>query len=135
MVNLRVWIPVNERSTMRALDHLRILAPNSVPSSSQSSASNSSINNHWVPLKRIAEIATETGQAQIARDNLKRMVAVTARISGRDMGSTIADVIKRLDQPGMLPKDVYYVLSAEVIARTSAKYREALERLTGAVQG
>jgi CzcA family heavy metal efflux pump len=110
MVNLRVWIPVNERSTMRALDHLRILAPNSAPSSSQSSASNSSINNHWVPLKRIAEITTETGQAQIARDNLKRMVAVTARISGRDMGSVIADVIKTLDQPGMLPQDVYYVL-------------------------
>ncbi|MCK9397362.1 MAG: efflux RND transporter permease subunit [Methylobacter sp.] len=102
MVNLRVWIPANERSTMRALDHLRILAPNS--------ASNSSINSHWVPLKRIAEITTETGQAQIARDNLKRMVAVTARISGRDMGSAIADVIKTLDQPGMLPKDVYYVL-------------------------
>ncbi|WP_031436734.1 efflux RND transporter permease subunit [Methylobacter tundripaludum] len=114
MVNLRVWIPVNERSTMQALDHLRILAPNSAsnstPSSSQSSTSNSSINNHWVPLKRIAEITTETGQAQIARDNLKRMVAVTARISGRDMGSVIADVIKTLDQPGMLPKGVYYVL-------------------------
>jgi len=114
MVNLRVWIPVNERGAMRALDHLRILAPNSASnsgqSSSQSVASNSSINNHWVPLKRIAEIATETGQAQIARDNLKRMVAVTARISGRDMGSVIADVIKTLDQPGMLPQDVYYVL-------------------------
>lgn len=94
MVNLRVWIPANERSTMRALDHLRIRSPDG----------------HWVPLKRIAEITTESGQAQIARDNLKRMVAVTARISGRDMGSTIADVIKTLDQPGMLPKDVYYVL-------------------------
>ncbi len=94
MVNLRVWIPANERSTVRALDHLRIRSPDG----------------HWVPLKRIAEITTETGQAQIARDNLKRMVAVTARISGRDMGSTIADVIKILDQPGMLPKDVYYVL-------------------------
>ncbi|MDD5580944.1 MAG: efflux RND transporter permease subunit [Methylobacter sp.] len=110
MVNLRVWIPANERGAMRALEQLRILAPNSTPSSSQSSASNSSINNHWVPLKRIAEIATETGQAQIARDNLKRMVAVTARISGRDMGSVIADVVKTLDQPGMLPKGVYYVL-------------------------
>lgn len=114
MVNLRVWIPANERSTMQALDHLRILAPNSASnstsSSSQSSASNSSINNHWVPLKRVAEITTETGQAQIARDNLKRMVAVTARISGRDMGSVIADVIKTLDQPGMLPQEVYYVL-------------------------
>lgn len=94
MVNLRVWIPKNERSTINAMKHLRIKAPDG----------------HWVPLKRIAEITTETGQAQIARDNLKRMVAVTARISGRDMGSTVAEVIKTLDQPDMLPHDVYYVL-------------------------
>ncbi|WP_432745923.1 efflux RND transporter permease subunit [Methylobacter sp. G7] len=94
MVNLRVWIPRAERSTIRALDNLRMRSPDG----------------HWVPLKRIAKISTETGQAQIARDNLKRMVAVTARISGRDMGSTVADVIKTLDQPGMLPHDVYYVL-------------------------
>jgi len=94
MLNLRVWIPKNERSTMNAMRQLRIRAPDG----------------HWVPLKRIAQISTEIGQAQINRDNLKRMVAVTARISGRDMGSTIADVIKTLDQPAMLPQDVYYVL-------------------------
>ncbi|BCG62602.1 MAG: hypothetical protein methR_P0248 [Methyloprofundus sp.] len=94
MVNLRVWIPKNERSTLSAMQQLRIRAPNG----------------HWVPLKRIAKISTETGQAQISRDNLKRMVAVTARISGRDMGSTVAEVIKTLDQPSMLTNDVYYVL-------------------------
>jgi CzcA family heavy metal efflux pump len=116
MVNLRVWIPENERRTMRVLDQLHILAPASnpapgnAPNGSSSGTSGSSPMSHWVPLKRIADIATENGQAQIARDNLKRMVAVTARISGRDMGSAVADVVKTLDQPGMLPKDVYYVL-------------------------
>lgn len=94
MVNLRVWVPENQRSTMNAMQRLRIRAPDG----------------HWVPLKRIAEITPENGQAQISRDNLKRMVAVTARISGRDMGSTVAEVIKTLDQPDMLPHDVYYVL-------------------------
>lgn len=116
MVNLRVWIPEAERGTMRALEQLRILAPGgrsapgSVPNRSSGNASNGSPMSHWVPLKRIAEIATESGQAQIARDNLKRMVAVTARISGRDMGSAVADVIKTLDQSGLLPQEVYYVL-------------------------
>lgn len=94
MVNLRLWIPENERSKVRALEHLRIR----------------SADGHWVPLKRIAKLTTETGQAQITRENLKRMVAVTARISGRDMGSTIADVINTLDHPGMLAQDVYYNL-------------------------
>lgn len=94
MVNLRLWIPQSKRSSMQAMENLRIR----------------SADGHWVPLKRIAEITTEAGQVQIKRDNLKRMVAVTARISGRDMGSTVADVIKVMDQPGLLPHNVYYVL-------------------------
>jgi multidrug efflux pump subunit AcrB len=94
MLNVRVWIPESERSTSNALNNLRIRATDG----------------HWVPLKRIAEIAVETGQAQIKRDNLKRMVAVTARISGRDLGSTIRDITKVLDQPDVLPREVYYVL-------------------------
>ncbi len=94
MVNLRLWIPQNKRSSMQAMENLRIR----------------SADGHWVPLKRIAEITTEAGQVQIKRDNLKRMVAITARISGRDMGSTVADVIKVMDQPGLLPHNVYYVL-------------------------
>ena len=94
MVNLRIWIPDAERSMIKALTRLRIR----------------SADGHWVPLKRIAQITTETGQVQISRDNLKRMVAVTARISGRDMGSTLADVVKTLDRPEMLPREVYYNL-------------------------
>ena len=38
------------------------------------------------------------------------MVAVTGRISGRDMGSTIQSVKAILNRPGFLPNDVYYVL-------------------------
>ena len=94
MVNLRLWIPQRNRSSMHAMTELRIR----------------SADGHWVPLKRIAEISTEVGQLQIKRDNLKRMVAVTGRISGRDMGSTVGDVIKAMDQPGLLPHNVYYVL-------------------------
>lgn len=94
MIDLRVWIPVKDRGSLQTLNRLRIRSPDG----------------HWVPLKRVAQISVENGQAQITRDNLKRMVAVTARISGRDMGSTIADVVHTLESPGMLPDDVYYVL-------------------------
>ena len=37
-------------------------------------------------------------------------MAVTARIVGRDMGSTVADVKQVLDHPGMLPNGMYYEL-------------------------
>jgi multidrug efflux pump subunit AcrB len=38
------------------------------------------------------------------------MIAVTGRVSGRDMGSVIRDVKAMLKQPGLIPKEVYYGL-------------------------
>jgi CzcA family heavy metal efflux pump len=52
-------------------------------------------NGHYISLQGVATIEIQHGQAQVTRENLKPMVAVTARIEGRDMGSTLQD-IKRL---------------------------------------
>jgi CzcA family heavy metal efflux pump len=65
---------------------------------------------HLFALDRVANRVTVTGQPEISRDNLKRMVAVTARIDGRDLGSTIADVQKALAAGNLLPSGVYYEL-------------------------
>ena len=94
MVGLRVWIPSKNRSNINDLESLRMRAPDG----------------HLFPLERIASVETISGQPQIMRDDLKRMVAPTGRISGRDMGSTIHDVIDALNRPGLLPKGVYYEL-------------------------
>ena len=94
LVGVRVWTPGMERRSVTDLEKLKLRAPDG----------------HLYPLKRIATIETLTGQPQITRENLKRMVAVTGRISGRDMGSTIRDVKKVLDQKGLLPKTIYYEL-------------------------
>ncbi len=94
LVGVRVWTPSMERRSVTDLEKLKLRAPDG----------------HLYPLKRIATIETLTGQPQITRENLKRMIAVTGRISGRDMGSTIRDVKKVLAQKGLLPKTVYYEL-------------------------
>ncbi len=94
MVGVRVWIPKNFRATERDLVRLQLRAPDG----------------HLFPLGRIATVSAISGQPQIMRDNLKRMVAVTGRISGRDMGSVIRDVKAALGRPGLLPKGVYYTL-------------------------
>ncbi|WP_027485583.1 efflux RND transporter permease subunit [Rhodanobacter sp. OR87] len=65
---------------------------------------------HLLPLSRVATLRQVQGQPQITRDNLKRMVAVTGRISGRSLGATIADVKRVLARPGLLPKGMYYQL-------------------------
>jgi multidrug efflux pump subunit AcrB len=94
MVGVRVSIPQGSRRSLADIERLRLRAPDG----------------RLVPLRRIATVETVLGQPQINRDDLKRMVAVTARISGRDMGSTIADVIAALDGPGVMPHGVYYTL-------------------------
>jgi CzcA family heavy metal efflux pump len=91
IVGVRVWTPPESRRTIRDLEHLRLRAADG----------------HLFPLKRIAQLTVITGQPQITRDNLKRMVAVTGRISGRDMGSVIRDVQSALKHPGLLPAGVY----------------------------
>ncbi|SOE94834.1 heavy metal efflux pump, CzcA family [Burkholderia sp. D7] len=65
---------------------------------------------HLFALDRVASRVSVTGQPEVSRDNLKRMVAVTARIDGRDLGSTIADVQKVLATDKLLPTGVYYEL-------------------------
>jgi CzcA family heavy metal efflux pump len=94
MVGVRVWTSANLRDTDNKLGELLIRAPDG----------------HLFPLKRVADIVAISGQPQINRDNLKRMVAVTGRINGRDMGSVMRDVKQVMDAPGMLPQGMYYDL-------------------------
>jgi multidrug efflux pump subunit AcrB len=94
LIGVRVWVPPSARERSRGIDQIWLRAPDG----------------HRFPLRRIAHVSMETGQAQITRDNLKRTVAVTARISGRDLGSTIRAVKQTLAQPGLLPGDMYYEL-------------------------
>lgn len=94
MVGVRVWSPEDIRKTAGDIGNLRFKAADG----------------HLFPLKRIAKIDILTGQPQIMHENFKRMIAVTGRISGRDMGSVISDVKKVLAKTGVIPKGVYYEL-------------------------
>ena len=94
MVGVRVWIPNNLRRTDRDPYSLLIRAPDG----------------HLFPLRQVASIKAVSGRPEIEQENLKRMVAVTGRISGRSIGSVIRDVKKVMRQPGLLPAGVYYQL-------------------------
>ncbi|MDP9123465.1 MAG: efflux RND transporter permease subunit [Pseudomonadota bacterium] len=64
---------------------------------------------HLFPLNRIATVETVTGQPEIGKENLKRMIAVTARIEGRDLGSVMTDVKKMMSAAGVVPAGVHVV--------------------------
>jgi multidrug efflux pump subunit AcrB len=91
MIGVRAWIPHSLRVTQHDVEDLRVRAPDG----------------HLFPLRRVASLTAVTGQPEITRDNLKQMVAVTGRISGRDIGSVIAQVKQALARPGVVPQGVY----------------------------
>ena len=58
-----------------------------------------------VPVGAIADVHVEPGTTEIARENLKQMVAVTARIEGSDLGGTVARIQKHLADTVRIPPD------------------------------
>src|SRR5439155_26340147 len=50
------------------------------------------VRGHWVRLGEIASQRIHPGETEIARDNQRTMVSVTARLSGRDLGSAMAEI-------------------------------------------
>lgn len=104
IIGVRAWIPHDQRATRRGIEELRMRAPDG----------------HLFPLRRVAALSVLTGQAEITRDDLKQMVAVTGRISSRDIGSVIPDVRQALDRQGLLPKSVYYSLGGLYAQQQSA---------------
>ena len=91
MVGVRVWDAPDLRQTPEDIAALPLRAPDG----------------HVFALREVANINILTGQPEITRENLKRMAAVTARISGRDLGSTIVAVKHVIDAPNYYPEGVY----------------------------
>jgi heavy metal efflux system protein len=56
-----------------------------------------------IPLKEIADFSTKTGPAFVFRDNNSRYIAVKFSVRGRDLGSTIADAQKAMNDKVKLP--------------------------------
>jgi multidrug efflux pump subunit AcrB len=93
-IGVRVWSQPDARATERDLANFMVHAPDG----------------HLFPLRRIARLVPVTGEPEIGRENLERMVAVTARMEGRDLGSVAADVQSVLARPGLLPNTVRFEL-------------------------
>ena len=56
-----------------------------------------------IPLDQVAQIQVRSGDSQPTRENQRLMLAVTASISGSDLGSVTADIQRRIRQQVKLP--------------------------------
>jgi len=90
LIGIRVRYPDPYRFDMSRIEDVRLMSAEGTP----------------VPLCSIATIERTGGQSEIHREGLRPLVAVTARISGRDLGRTIADIQRKLGRELALPPGV-----------------------------
>jgi len=91
MSGIRVWSPLDVRRDLDRIKRLRIYSPRG----------------DYVSLGSVADLLVQNGQPELTRENLKQMIAVTARISGRDMGSTLREIQAKVKQDISLPQNVF----------------------------
>lgn len=87
LIGIHVRYPDAYRMDMQKIEQLQLVNSNGI----------------IVPLRTMATIEKTSGQAEIAREQLRQYVGVTARISGRDLGSTVTDIQKKLNAEFTLP--------------------------------
>lgn len=94
VIGLRVRYPRPYRATRGDLEKLVITSPTGVS----------------VPLASLAETRTESDVLEVRRENLRRVFAVSGRLSGRDLGGAVAEIQRRLPAEVGLPpgQDVEY---------------------------
>lgn len=77
-----------------------------------------------VPLESLADVSQVRGASQLYRENQRLMIALTARLENRDLGSAIGDV-RRLLSETPLPTGVTYEIGGQYESQQSS-FRELL---------
>ncbi len=80
-----------------------------------------------VPLESLAEVGQVRGASQLSRENQRLMLALTARLENRDLGSVIGDVQQVLRET-RLPTGVTYEIGGQYESQQSS-FRELLSVL------
>ena len=94
LIGIRVRYPYSYRASSESLKSLLLTSPTG----------------QTVPLSSIAQVEVEASVYEIRRENLRNLSSVTARLEGRDLGSAIAEIRRRLPLELKLPPgtDVEY---------------------------
>jgi multidrug efflux pump subunit AcrB len=86
----------------------------------------------WSRLGDLATVHVEPGETEIARDDQHTMISVTARLSGRDLGSAMREIQQRVGREVSLPSGMS-VRYAGQWADQQESFRDLLLVLVGAV--
>ncbi len=87
MIGIRIRYPAEYRASSEQLKGLLLTSPNGTT----------------VPLSSIADLETDEATYEVRRDNLRNFSAVTARLEGRDLGTAVDEIKRRIRQEVKLP--------------------------------
>jgi CzcA family heavy metal efflux pump len=87
LVGIRVRYPPQYRSSAEQLKKLLLTSPTG----------------QTVPMSSIADLEMEEETTEVHRENLRNLSSVTARLEGRDLGSTIQEIQRRLPREIAIP--------------------------------
>ena len=113
-VGLTVRFPAAQRSGMEAVKALRI------------GYTTGSGGTAFIPLSDVATISVDTGATYIYRESNERYIPIKFSARGRDLGSTVAEVQKRVAQQVQLPEGYRIVYAGEFENLQQAKARMAI---------
>ncbi len=101
--NLVVWLQDQSRNNLDVLNNLLVDTPNG----------------QKIPLGQVAKVEYGTGPSTINRENVSRLIVVSANVSGRDLGSVIKEVRDRVGQV-QLPGGYYVQFGGQFQAQEQA---------------
>ena len=115
LVNIRMLYPNAQRTNVNSLLNGNIFLPNGL----------------LKPINTVAEVKLEKGVAEIERENQKMIGVVTARLENRDLGSTLKDIQKEINQKLSLPPG-YHIEYGGSYAQQQKAFTELLTILLAA---
>jgi multidrug efflux pump subunit AcrB len=117
LITVRVMLP---DSALPSLDTLRGLQVRSLTTGAQ------------FRLDQVADVQYDKGQTEIERDGLRQSVAVTARLTGSDLGTAISQIKAHLAKDVKFPPGMT-VEYGGLYAQQQASFRELLQALVLAI--
>ncbi|OKH39349.1 cation transporter [[Phormidium ambiguum] IAM M-71] len=87
LFDLMVWLKEDARSNLDTISDLLVDTPT----------------NQKIPLAQVANIDYGTGPNTINRENVSRLIVVSANVSGRDLGSVVEEIQNKVSQSVQLP--------------------------------
>jgi CzcA family heavy metal efflux pump len=89
-------------------------------------------NGRLTPINKLADILIDSGDAEIQRENLQSIGAVTARLENRDLGSVVDDIKKGIAAKVVLPQG-YHIEYGGNYAEQQQSFKELLMILIASI--